>query len=75
MVNLCSSGGTDDCTDDVATVSASGGLSYALNSDIDITGKFTYLRFESINITDNGTSVYVHESDTMAAHIGIKFKF
>ena len=75
VVNLCSAGGTDDCTDDVATVSASGGLSYAINPDIDITGKFTYLRFESINIIDNETSVYVHESDTMAAHIGVTFKF
>ena len=74
-VNLCTAGGTDDCTDDVATYSLSGGISYALNSDTDITGKITYLGFDTINVTDDGTLVTVTESETLSAHIGVKFKF
>ena len=74
-VNLCTAGGTDDCTDDVATYSLSGGISYALNSDTDITGKITYLGFDTINVTDDGTLVTVTESETLSAHIGVKFMF
>ncbi len=74
-VNLCTAGGSDDCTDDVATYSLSGGISYALNSETDITGKITYLGFDTINITDDGIGVDVLESETFSVHIGVKFKF
>ena len=74
-VNLCTAGGSDDCTDDVATYSLSGGISYALNSETDITGKITYLGFDTINITDDGVGVDVFESETLSVHIGVKFKF
>ena len=74
-VNLCTAGGTDDCTDDVATYSLSGGISYALNPETAITGKITYLGFDTINVTDDGTLVTVTESETLSAHIGVKFKF
>ena len=74
-VNLCTSGGTDDCKDDVSTYSISGGISYALNSDTDITGKITYLGFDDIKITDDATQVTITESETLSAHIGVKFKF
>ena len=74
-VNLCTAGGTDDCTDDVATYSISGGVSYAINPDVDITGKFTYLGFDLIKVTDDGTLAIVSESETVSAHIGVKFKF
>ncbi len=74
-VNLCTSGGTDDCTDDVATYSLSGGISYALDSDTSITGKITYLGFDTINVTDDGALVTVSESETLSAHIGVRFKF
>ena len=74
-VNLCTAGGTDDCKDDVATYSLSGGISYALNPNTDLTGKITYLGFDTINVTDDGTLVTVTESETLSAHIGVKFKF
>ena len=73
--NLCTAGGTDNCKDDVATYSISGGLSYALDSDKDITGKITYLGFDTINVTDDGTRVTVIDSETLSVHIGVKFKF
>ncbi len=74
-VNLCTAGGTDDCKDDVATYSLSGGISYALNPNTDLTGKITYLGFDTINVTDDGTLVTVTESETLSAHIGFKFMF
>jgi len=74
-VNLCTAGGTDDCTDDVATYSLSGGISYALNPDTEITGKITYLGFDDIKIQDDGAGVTVTESETLSAHIGVKFMF
>ena len=74
-VNLCTAGGIDDCTDDVATYSLSGGISYALNPDTEITGKITYLGFDTINVTDDGTLVTVTESETLSAHIGVRFMF
>ena len=74
-VNLCTAGGTDDCKDDVATYSLSGGLSYELNPGTDITGKITYLGFDTINVCDDGTLVTVAESETLSAHVGVKFKF
>ena len=74
-VNLCTAGGADDCTDDVATYSISGGVSYALNSDTDITGKITYLGFDTINVSDDGVGVAVLDSETLSVHIGMKFKF
>ena len=74
-VNLCTSGGSDDCKDDVGTYSLSGGISYALNSNTDITGKITYLGFDDIKITDDGTLITVTESKNLSAHLGIKFRF
>ena len=74
-VNLCTAGGTDDCKDDVATYSLSGGISYALNSGTEITGKITYLGFDTINVTDDGILVTVTDSETLSAHIGVKFMF
>ena len=73
--NLCTAGGTDNCKDDVATYSISGGLSYALDSDKDITGKITYLGFDTINVIDDGLAASVTDSETLSVHIGVKFKF
>tara|TARA_A100001388_G_scaffold174940_1_gene130865 strand:+ start:553 stop:1167 length:615 start_codon:yes stop_codon:yes gene_type:complete len=73
--NLCTAGGTDNCKDDVATYSISGGLSYALDSDKDITGKITYLGFDTINVIDDGLAAGVTDSETLSVHIGVKFKF
>ena len=75
VVNLCSTGGTDTCTDDVATYSLSAGLSYALNSDTEIIGKITYLGFDDITVTDDGTVTTVTETETGSAQIGVRFKF
>tara|TARA_Y100001970_G_scaffold293708_1_gene442543 strand:+ start:3731 stop:4360 length:630 start_codon:yes stop_codon:yes gene_type:complete len=72
--NLCNSD-PDDCTDDVFTFGVSGGVNYALNGNIDLTGKVTYLGFDTINITDNNVLRTVPDSNTLAAHAGIKFKF
>ena len=65
----------DDCKDEVATYSLRGGISYALNSDTDITGKITYLGFDTINVTDDGTLVTFTGSENLSAHIGVNFKF
>ena len=73
--NLCTAGGTDNCKDDVATYSISGGLSYALDSDKDITGKITYLGFDTINVIDDGLAASVTDSETLSVHIVVKFKF
>ena len=75
VVDLCTVGGNNECTDDVATYSLIGGISYALNSDTEITGKITYLGFDTINVTDDGILVTVTDSETLSAHIGVKFKF
>ena len=72
---MCSTGGTDTCTDDVATYSLSAGLSYALNSDTEIIGKITYLGFDDITVTDDGTVTTVTETETGSAQIGVRFKF
>ena len=74
-VNLCTAGGADQCTDDVGTYSLSGGVSYALNPGTDITGKITYLGFNTINVIDDGVGITVLNSETLSAHIGVKFKF
>ena len=72
---LCTSGGDDDCKDDVATFSLSGGLSYAISSDIEITGKYTYLGFDTINVWDDATHTVVADSETHTVHVGLRFKF
>ena len=46
-----------------------------IRDSVDLIGKFTYLGFDTINVTDDGTLVTVTESETVAAHIGVKFKF
>lgn len=73
--NLCTVGGADVCEDDVATFSVSGGVNYSLSPNLDLTGKVTYLGFDTIYVRDNNVLVTVTESETVAAHVGLKFKF
>ena len=73
--NLCFANGANDCDDDVATYSFSGGLAYGLNDTTELTAKLTYLGFDDININNNGTRITVLESETLSFHIGARVKF
>ena len=73
--NLCFANGANDCDDDVATYSLSGGLAYGLNDSTELTAKLTYLGFDDININNNGTRITVLESETLSFHIGARVKF
>ena len=73
--NLCVANGANDCDDDVATYSLSGGLAYGLNETTELTAKLTYLGFDDIKINNNGTSITVLESETLSFHIGARVKF
>ena len=75
VTKLCTSGGDDDCKDDVATFSWSGGLSYEISSDVEISVKYTYLGFDTINVWDDATHAVVPESETHSVHAGLRFKF
>ena len=75
VADICTTGGTDTCTDDVATYSLSAGLSYALNSNTEIVVKGTYFGFDDITVTDDGTVTTVVETETGSAHIGVRYIF
>ena len=71
----CAVAANTDCTDSAFSYSLSGGVNYALSPTSSITGKITYLGFDTINVTDDGALITVTDSETISAHIGVKFKF
>lgn len=73
--DLCTSGTSTDCEDDVATFSVSGGLAYAINDSTELTAKATYLGFDDISMNNNGTAFTVLESETFTIHFGARVKF
>ena len=73
--NLCTAGGTDDCKDNVSTYAISGGINYALNDKTEITTKLTYFGFGDIDVTDDGTTLRVTDSETLSYRVGLTFKF
>ena len=75
MEESCDAGANTDCTDDFFTFGISGGVNYALSPGADLTAKITYLGFEDIDITNQGVDVTISDSETLSAHVGIKFKF
>ena len=74
-VNSCTPGGYDYCKDNVATSRLSTGLSYSLDSNMDITTEVTYLGLGRFTMTDDRNYVSASGSETIAAHIGLRFKF
>ena len=75
MEESCTAAANTDCTDNFFTFGITGGVNYALNPGADLTAKITYLGFEDIEITNQGAVVTISESETLSAHVGIKFKF
>ncbi len=75
MEESCVAAADTDCKDDVFTYGISGGVNYALNPDVDITTKITYLGFDDFEITNVGVPVTITETETLSAYVGMKFKF
>tara|TARA_Y100001968_G_scaffold5784_1_gene5072 strand:- start:1475 stop:2149 length:675 start_codon:yes stop_codon:yes gene_type:complete len=73
--DICTSGTSTDCADDVATISVSGGLAYAINDSTELTAKATYLGFDDISMNNNGTAFTVLESETFSIDMGARFRF
>ncbi len=74
--NLCTVGGVDSCTDDVGTWGFSIGTGYEISESVDLTGTMTYLGFDTINISDDGSAtVAVTGAETLAFRVGVRFKF
>ena len=75
MDESCTAAANTDCTDNFFTFGITGGVNYALNPGADLTAKITYLGFDDIDITNQGAAVTITDSETLSAHLGIKFKF
>ena len=75
LENLCTAAVNTDCTDNVFAYGLSGGVNYYLDSITAISAKISYIGFGDITITDQGAATTIQDSETLSAHVGIKFKF